>query len=66
MGNRQNNINQTLPLKDRLTSFAEELREKASTLPSGPERDDLIQRARRAETAADIDWDHSPGLRPPK
>lgn len=65
MGNRRNNIKQTLPLKDRLASFAQGLREKASALPSGPDRDDLIKRARRADTAADIDdWAHPPGSRP--
>jgi len=58
---------QTTSLKDRLTSFAEEIREKASHLRSGPEQDDLLKRARRADTAAHIDeWANSPGLQPPK
>ena len=67
MGNRRNHIKQTSPLKDRLASFAEELREKAARLPSGPDKDDLIKRARQAETAANIDdWARPPELRPPK
>jgi hypothetical protein len=50
------------PLKDRLTAFAEEAREKAKSAV-GPERDVLLRKARRAETAADIDdWANSPSL----
>ncbi|WP_298253734.1 hypothetical protein [Bradyrhizobium sp.] len=56
----------TISLKDRLVSFAEEAREKAKLL-TGNERDDLLKKARQAETAANInDWANSPGLRPPK
>jgi hypothetical protein len=58
---------QTVSLKDRLASFAEEIREKASRLRPGPERDDLLKRASRADTASHIDeWANSPGLQPPK
>ena len=58
---------QTIPLKDRLASFAREVREKASQLRPGPERDDLLKRAQRADTASHIDeWANSPGLQPPK
>jgi hypothetical protein len=58
---------QTISLKDRLASFAKEVREKASKLRPGPERDDLLKRAQRADTASHIDeWANSPGLQPPK
>jgi hypothetical protein len=58
---------QTVSLKDRLASFAEEIREKASRLRPGPERDGLLKRASRADTASHIDeWANSPGLHPPK
>ena len=58
---------QTTFLKDRLTSFAEELKAKAFELQPGPERDDLLKRARRADTASHIDdWANSTGLQPPK
>jgi hypothetical protein len=58
---------QTVSLKDRLASFAEEIREKASQLRPGPERDALLKRARQADTASYIDeWANSPGLQPPK
>jgi hypothetical protein len=58
---------QTTSLKDRLASFAEELKTKALQAQPGPERDDLLKRARRADTASHIDeWANSPGLQPPK
>jgi len=57
---------QTISLKDRLIAFAEEAREKAMSVV-GPERDELLEKARRADTAAHIDdWANSPGLQPPR
>lgn len=57
---------QTTSLKDRLIVFAQETRDKAKLL-AGPEREALIEKARRAETVAHIDdWMNSPGLQPPK
>jgi hypothetical protein len=57
---------QTVPFKDRLTAFAQELREVASSMPAGQNREELLTRARRADTAAHIDeWARSPGLQPP-
>jgi hypothetical protein len=54
-------------LKDRLAAFAEDVRGKASQLRSGPEREDLLKKARQADTAAHLDeWANSPGLRPPE
>ncbi len=59
-------VKQTTSLKDRLEAFAAEAREKASLL-AGAERDELLRKARRADTAAHIDdWANSPGLRAPK
>jgi hypothetical protein len=58
---------QTTSLKDRLTSFANEVREKALQLRPGPEQDALLKKARQADTAAHLDeWANSPGLQPPK
>jgi hypothetical protein len=58
---------QTESLKDRLTSFAKDVREKASLLPPGRERDDLLKKVSQADTAAHLnDWVNSPGLRSPK
>ena len=57
---------QTTSLKERLTAFAEEARRKAKSVV-GYERDELLKKARRADTAAHIDdWANSPGLQPPK
>ncbi len=57
---------QTISLKDRLISFAQEARERARLL-TGAERDALLKKARQADTAAHIeDWVNSPGLQPPK
>jgi hypothetical protein len=58
---------QTASLKDRLAVFAEDARGKASQLGPGAERDDLLKKARQADTAAHLaDWANSPGLRPPE
>jgi hypothetical protein len=58
-------LKQATSLKDRLEAFAAEAREKANLLASA-ERDELLKKARRADTAAHIDdWANSPGLRPP-
>jgi hypothetical protein len=58
---------QTEALKDRLASFAKKARERASLLPPGPERDDLLRRASQADTASHVDeWVNSPGLQPPE
>jgi hypothetical protein len=63
---KRRRLDQSIPLKDRLASFAKELREKASRLRPGAEKDDLLRRARRADTASHLDdWASSPGLRPP-
>jgi hypothetical protein len=58
---------QTIPLDQRLEEQAKRLRDEARGTPPGIERDRLIRRARRAETAARMsEWLTSPGLQPPK
>jgi hypothetical protein len=60
-------VKQTIPLKDRVASFAKEMREKASLLPSGTEKEYLLRKASRADIAFDLDdWANSPGLQSPK
>jgi len=60
-------IKQTLSLKDRLSLFSKKAIDEAEKLPPGPERDELIKKARKADTASNIDaWANSPGLQPPK
>ena len=43
------------PLQDRLASFAAEARERASLFPQGAKRDELLRRARKADTASHLD-----------
>ena len=58
---------QTIPLKDRLTAWADDVRGQAAKLKPGAAQDAMLKRARQADTAAHIDdWVSSPGLRPPK
>ena len=58
---------QTVSLADRLKTFADELKAKASKLRPGPEQEALLKKARQADTASHIDqWANSPGLQPPK
>jgi hypothetical protein len=66
MVQRRRRFKQTTSLQERLSVFAKEAREKASLLPPGLERQDLLKKARQADTAAHIDdWANSPGLQPP-
>ena len=64
---RRRLLKQTLTLEERLAAEAKRLREEASLLPPGAAREELIRRARKAETASYMnEWLASPGLRPPK
>jgi len=57
----------TLTFPDRLAMEAERLKQEAETKPPGQEQNELLRRARQAETAAHIDeWLSSPGLKPPR
>jgi hypothetical protein len=55
------------PLEERLAEEAKRLRAEAKLLPFGGRREELIRRARQAETGSRIsEWLSSPGLQPPK
>ncbi|WP_024519595.1 hypothetical protein [Bradyrhizobium sp. Tv2a-2] len=57
---------QTTTLEQRLLDEATRLRKQADGTRSGVEREQLLRRARRAETASHIDrWLSSKELRPP-
>jgi hypothetical protein len=57
---------QDTPLQSRLAAWAKDVREQASQLQPGPERDVLMAKARQAETAANLeDWINSKGLQLP-
>jgi hypothetical protein len=63
---RRRHIKQIRPLEERLAEEAERLREEAKLLPPGAERDQLIRKARQAETGSRMsEWLTSPGLQPP-
>jgi hypothetical protein len=54
-------------LQDRLSAWAETVREQAHKLRPGLERNAPLKRARQADTASHLkDWANSPGLQPPK
>jgi hypothetical protein len=58
---------QNQPLEERLAEEADRLRSEAKGTPPGIEREELMRRARRAETAVHMNqWLSSPGLQPPK
>lgn len=54
-------------LETRLVDEAKRLREEAKLLPPGAPREEIIRKARQAETGSRItEWLTSPGLRPPE
>jgi len=58
---------QTVSLEERLAGEAKRLREQAKALPHGPQREDLLRKARQVETGCHInDWLRSPGLQSPE
>jgi len=64
---RRRRFKQTTTLQQRLTAFARETRERASGLSAGPERQDLLRRADRADNTARLDeYLSSVGLQSPK
>jgi hypothetical protein len=55
-----------LSFPDRLANEADRLRKEAEVLPPGPDRTELLKKARQADIAAHMDeWLSSPGLKPP-
>jgi hypothetical protein len=58
---------QVTSLKDRLLQEAENLRKQAAEMPHCALREDILRKARQAETGARMDdWLASPGLRSPE
>jgi hypothetical protein len=56
-----------LSLEERLAEEAKRLRAEAKLLPPGAIRDEMIRKARQAETGSHMsEWLSSPGLRPPE
>jgi hypothetical protein len=64
---QRRHFKQATSFQDRIDSFAEEAGEQASRLPPGKEQEDMLRKARRADTASHLnEWVSSPGLQPPK
>ncbi|UPJ65244.1 hypothetical protein [Bradyrhizobium sp. 191] len=64
---KRRRVKQTRSLEERLADNAAKLKEQASQLPAGAEREALLRKARLAETGAHLsDWLRSPGLQPPR
>jgi hypothetical protein len=58
---------QTTSLEACLAEEANRLREEARSLPPGAEREEMLRKARQAETGSHMtEWLTSPGLRPPE
>jgi hypothetical protein len=58
---------QTDLLEDRLAEEAKRLQKEAKLLPPGALREEVLRKARQAETGAHMsEWLRSPGLRPPE
>lgn len=55
MGQKRRRFKQTDPLEKRLAQFADDMRDRADKVHSGPERNELLQRAYNADQAADLD-----------
>lgn len=63
---RRRRFKQTRSLEERLAEEAKRLRAEAKLLPPGAERDEMIRKARLAESASRMNgWLTSSALRPP-
>lgn len=63
---KRRRFRQTDPLDKRLSQEAERLRREARNMPPGVEREQVVRKARQAETAAHMsEWLNSPGLKAP-
>ncbi|MET4719280.1 hypothetical protein ABIF63_003386 [Bradyrhizobium japonicum] len=67
MSERRRRFKQTQVLEERLAAEAAKLRDQAQLLPPGQFRDEVLKKARQAETGAHMsEWLNSPGLQPPR
>jgi hypothetical protein len=67
MSKRRLRVKQTMSLQKRLLTFAGYARDAAEDLPLGPRKQQMLEKAREAETTANLDqWISSPGLAPPE
>ena len=63
---KRRRIKHETSFEERLATQARQLRDQAKTLPPGAEREELLRKARQAETASHMsEWLRSPGLKAP-
>ena len=63
---KRRRFKQKLSLIDRLACFSKAARKKASLLPPGADKENLLRKAQQADAAAQLDeWCSSPGLQQP-
>jgi hypothetical protein len=66
MQRRRRRVTQIIPLEERLTQEARELRQRAKSLPPSRAREALLRKAQHNETTAHLtEWLMSPGPRAP-
>jgi hypothetical protein len=46
---------QSISLNDRLSAFINAMRERANLVGPGPERDEILKKVKKPETAIDLD-----------
>jgi len=64
---KRRRFKQIFSLEERLAEEAIRLRDEAKSLPPGAAREELLRKARQAETGSHMsEWLRSPGLQPPK
>ena len=64
---KRRRFKQSQSLHERLQAFAEDARARAAGLPPGTEREQLLRKAREADTASHIEgWVNSPAVQSPK
>ena len=65
--NERRRITHNDPLEARLADEAKRLKAEARKLPPGRNREEMMRKARQAETASHMtEWLTSPGLMPPQ
>jgi hypothetical protein len=53
--------------EERVTAFAKDALQAAEALPAGPEKDELLKKAHKAQAAKNIDaWANSPNVHSPQ
>jgi hypothetical protein len=67
MQQQRGRFTQVKSLEERLADEAKRLREEAKLLPAGALREQVLRKARQAETGSHVsEWLRSPGLQSPR